>query len=376
MEVLCGIDVLEAEGFRTIRGQRIGLVTNHTGLTRDLRSTIDVLHNTPDVQLKALFSPEHGIRGDRDEKVPDSTDTRTGLPIYSLYGSTLSPSVAVLRTLDALLFDIQDIGCRFYTYISTLGLCLEACAKAGIHFVVLDRPNPIGGRIMEGPVADADSLSFVAWHTLPIRHGMTVGELARLFNVERQINAGLIVVPCRGWKREYYYEATGLSWTNPSPNMRCLNQATLYPGIGLLETTNVSVGRGTDTPFEQFGAPWLDARRLAAELNRAGLPGVAFVPNRFKPASSVFQGELCQGINVIITNRSQFRPVRVGIEIAVALRRIHGETWNIDRYPRLLVHRHTLEALKSGARGADIERLWTSDLRSFHTRRAPFLLYS
>jgi len=335
-----------------------------------------VLHEAPDVRLEALFGPEHGIRGDRDEKVPDDTDPRTGLPVYSLYGKSLSPDVQVLERLDALVFDIQDIGCRYYTYISTLGLCMEACAKAGIHFVVLDRPNPIGGTLVEGPVADADSLSFTAWHPLPIRHGLTVGELARLFNVERNIGAGLIVVPCRGWRRGDYFEATGLTWINPSPNMRCLNQATLYPGIGLLETTNLSVGRGTDTPFEHFGAPWLDAPRLAAELNARKLPGVAFVPNRFKPTYSVFQGMLCNGVNVIITNRAQFRPVRVGMEIAAALYRLHKDVWQVERYARLLVHRKTLDALKSGADPAEIERSWAPDIRAFQRRRAPFMLYS
>ncbi len=376
MATLCGVDVLIEDGFRPIRGQRVGLVTNHTGLTANLRSTIDVLHQSPDIKLVALFSPEHGLRGDRDEKVSDATDEATGLPIYSLYGKTLSPDVDILKTLDALIYDIQDVGCRFYTYISTLGLCMEACAKAGIHYVVLDRPNPIGGTLVEGPVADADSLSFTAWHTLPVRHGMTVGELARLFNVERKIGAGLIVVPCRGWRRNDYYDATGLTWTNPSPNMRCLNQATLYPGIGLLETTNLSVGRGTDTPFEHFGAPWLDARGLASALNARNVPGVRFVPIRFKPASSVFQGVQCNGVNVIITNRGRFRPVRVGLEIAAALYRLHKETWAVDRYARLLVHRTTLEALKNGAEPAELERSWAGDLRQFHRRREPYLLYA
>lgn len=376
MNVQCGIDVLESEGFRPLAGKRVGLVTNHTGLTRDLRSTIDVLHTARDVHLTALFSPEHGLRGDRDEKVSDDVDTQTGLPVYSLYGRTFSPSVDVLKTLDALVFDIQDIGCRFYTYISTLGLCMEACAKAGIEYVVLDRPNPIGGKLVEGPVADADSLSFTAWHPIPIRHGLTVGELARLFNSERKLGAWLTVVPSGGWKREDYYDATGLTWTNPSPNMRCLNQATLYPGVGLLETTNLSVGRGTDTPFEHFGAPWLDARRLATELNGRKLPGVAFVPNRFKPSSSVFQGQVCHGINVIMTNRAWFRPVRVGLEIAAAILRIHGDTWLVDRYSRLLVHRRTLEALKSGSDPAELEHLWAADLRSFQRRRAQHLLYA
>lgn len=376
MGVLCGVDALIEEDFRPIRGQKVGLVTNHTGLTRDLRSTIDVLHRSSAVDLRMLFGPEHGIRGDRDEKVSDAVDPDTGLPIYSLYGRSLSPDVELLKSLDALVFDIQDIGCRFYTYISTMGLCMEACARAGIHFVVLDRPNPIGGVLTEGPIADADSLSFTAWHTIPVRHGMTVGELARLFNAERGIHAGLLAVPCKGWKRADYLDATGLVWTNPSPNMRCLNQATLYPGMGLLETTNLSVGRGTDTPFEQFGAPWLDAPKLVEELRRRRLPGVAFVPNRFRPNASVYQGSLCNGVNVIITDRSRFRPVRVGIEIAAALRRLHGDTWSFERYNRLLVHGQTMEALRSGLDPAEVERSWQAGLRSFQHRRKQFLLYA
>ena len=375
MSVLTGLDVLVRDRFASLQGQRIGLVTNHTGLTADLRSAIDVLHGAPDVRLTALFGPEHGIRGDRDEKVADAVDTATGIPVYSLYGQTFKPRAEVLKDLDALVFDIQDIGCRFYTYISTMGHCLEACAEAGIHMVVLDRPNPIGGVRVEGPVADADTLSFIAWHTIPVQHGMTVGELARMFNDERSIGAGLIVVPCEGWRRAYWYDATGLTWTNPSPNMRCLNQATLYPGIGLLETTNLSVGRGTDTPFEQFGAPWLDARGLAGVLNERKLPGVRFVPIRFTPKASVYQGVECHGVNVVITNRAAFRSVRTGVEVARALLDLHAQQWQVDRYARLLVHRETLDALKSGEDAARLERRWAPGLRRFHARRARYLLY-
>lgn len=376
MSVLTGLDVLVRDHFEPLRGQRVGLVTNHTGLTADLSSAIDVLHSAPDVHLKALFGPEHGLRGDRDEKVADAVDQATGLPVYSLYGQSYKPPAAVLKDLDALVFDIQDIGCRFYTYISTLGHCLEACAQAGIHFVVLDRPNPIGGVRVEGPIADADSLSFIAWHTLPVQHGMTVGELARMFNDERSIGAGLIVIPCEGWRRSDWFDATGLVWTNPSPNMRCLNQATLYPGIGLLETTNLSVGRGTDTPFEHFGAPWLDARRLAAALNERNLPGVRFVPIRFTPRGSVFQGSECNGVNVVITNRSAFRSVRTGLEAARAILDLHPQQWHVDRYARLLVNRESLDALKAGERVAQIERRWAAGLRRFGARRARYLLYT
>jgi uncharacterized protein YbbC (DUF1343 family) len=375
MSVLTGIDVLERDGFAPLQGQRVGLVTNHTGLTQDLRSTIDALHRAPGVKLTALFGPEHGIRGDRDEKVTDAVDEATGLPVYSLYGQSFKPRAETLRGLDALVFDIQDIGCRFYTYISTMGHCMEACAEAGIHFVVLDRPNPITGIRVEGPVADADSLSFTAWHPIPVQHGMTVGELARMFNEERHMGAGLIVVPCDGWKRGDWWDATGLMWTNPSPNMRCLNQATLYPGIGLLETTNLSVGRGTDTPFEHFGAPWMDGRRLAERLNEARLPGVRFVPVRFTPRASVFQGVQCQGVNVIITNRAAFRPVRTGLAVACALMDCHPKDWAVERYARLLVSRTTLDGLKDGKTPNELEQSWAEGLRQFVGRRSKYLLY-
>ncbi|HAF16669.1 MAG TPA: hypothetical protein DHU55_17450, partial [Blastocatellia bacterium] len=255
-KVLTGIDVLERDGFTQLAGMRVGLVTNQTGRDREGRSTIDILHRAPNVKLVALFSPEHGIRGAADEKVLDSKDEQTGLPIYSLYGETRRPKPEHLKDLDALVFDIQDIGTRFYTYISTLGYVMEEAAKAKRPVFVLDRPNPIGGVEVEGPLADADRLSFTAYHTIPVRHGMTIGELAELFNQERKIDGDLRVIKMDGWSRSMWLDETNLAWVNPSPNMRSLTEATLYPGIGLLETTNVSVGRGTDTPFEVVGAPW------------------------------------------------------------------------------------------------------------------------
>ncbi|MGH9958211.1 MAG: exo-beta-N-acetylmuramidase NamZ domain-containing protein, partial [Pyrinomonadaceae bacterium] len=332
--VLNGIDVLERDGFKQLAGLKIGLITNHTGRNRQGRSTIDVFHKANNVRLVALFSPEHGIRGLADEKVSDSRDEQTGLPIYSLYGETRRPKPEHLKELDALVFDIQDIGTRFYTYISTLGYAMEEASKARLPVFVLDRPNPIGGLVVEGPIADADKLSFTAYHTIPVRHGMTIGELANYFNQQREIGCDLRVIKMEGWRRPMWFDATNQTWINPSPNMRSLTEATLYPGIGLLETTNVSVGRGTDTPFEIVGAPWIDGARLALLLNRRALPGVRFVPVRFKPNASVFKGEECGGINIIITNRTTFRPVDTGIEIAAALRRLYPEQWKVDSYLR------------------------------------------
>lgn len=374
-KVLTGIDVLARDGFKQLAGLRVGLVTNHTGRDSAGRTTIDVLHKAPGVKLVALFSPEHGIRGLADEKISDSRDEQTGLPVYSLYGETRRPKPEQLKDLDALVFDIQDIGARFYTYISTVGLVMEEAAKARLPVFVLDRPNPIGGVEIEGPMADADKLSFVAHHPIPVRHGMTIGELAQLFNAERQIGCDLRVVKMDGWQRPMWLDETNLTWVNPSPNMRSLTEATLYPGIGLLETTNVSVGRGTDTPFEVIGAPWIDGRQLAAYLNGRRIPGVRFVPIRFTPRGSVFKDEECGGVNIIITERARFRPVTNGLEIAVALRKLYLAEWKVDAYLRLLVNADTLEKLKSGNSAEQITRSWAAKLDEFRKTRARFLIY-
>jgi uncharacterized protein YbbC (DUF1343 family)/CubicO group peptidase (beta-lactamase class C family) len=374
-DVLTGIDVLERDGFKPLVNMRVGLVTNHTGRDRRGRQTIDILREAPGVRLVALFSPEHGIRGALDEKVPDSRDEKTGLPIYSLYGQSRRPKPEQLKDLDALVFDIQDIGARFYTYISTLGAVMEEAAKAKLPVFVLDRPNPIGGIEVEGPIADQDKLSFTAYHTIPVRHGLTIGELAQLFNEQRRIGCDLRVIKMEGWRRAMWFDATNLTWVNPSPNMRSLTEATLYPGIGLLETTNLSVGRGTDTPFEVIGAPWLDGARVGAYLNERRLPGVRFVPIRFTPQASVFKGEECGGVNIIITDRAQFRPVWTGIEIAAALRRLYPTEWKIDDYARLLANSETLERLKRGDPPGEIIRSWAQGLDEFRRARARFLLY-
>jgi uncharacterized protein YbbC (DUF1343 family)/CubicO group peptidase (beta-lactamase class C family) len=374
-QVLTGIDVLARDGFKQLAGMRVGLVTNQTGRDRAGRSTIDVLYKAPKVNLVALFSPEHGIRGLTDEKVSDSKDEQTGLPIYSLYGDTRRPKPEQLQNLEAVVFDIQDIGTRFYTYISTLGYLMEEAAKARRPVFVLDRPNPIGGLDVEGPIADADKLSFTAYQAIPVRHGMTIGELAQLFNQERKLGCDLRVIKMEGWRRAMWLDETNLLWVNPSPNMRSLTEATLYPGIGLLETTNVSVGRGTDTPFEVVGAPWIDGQQLASYLNNQRIAGVRFVPLRFTPAGSVFKGEECGGINIIVTDRNRFRPVFNGLEIALALRKLYPAQWKVDSYLRLLVNADTLERLKRGESAGDIARSWLDRLEEFRKVRARALLY-
>ena len=374
-QVLTGIDVLERDNFKQLAGLRIGLVTNHTGRDRSGRQTIDVLSKAPNVKLVALFSPEHGIRGLADEKVSDTKDEQTGLPIYSLYGESRRPKPEQLKDIDALVYDIQDVGTRFYTYITTLGYLMEEAAKAKLPVLVLDRPNPIGGVDVEGPLADADKLSFTAYHSIPVRHGLTVGELAQLYNAERKIGCDLRVVKLENWQRAMWFDSTGLVWVNPSPNMRSLTEAALYPGVGLLETTNVSVGRGTDAPFELIGAPWLNGQELASYLNGRKIPGVRFVPVRFTPQSSVFKNEGCGGVNIVITDRARFQSVPTGVEIAVALHQLFPTEWKIDSYSRLLVNSAALERLKSGDSPEEIARSWATSLENFRRARAKYLLY-
>ncbi|MFM7818434.1 MAG: exo-beta-N-acetylmuramidase NamZ domain-containing protein, partial [Verrucomicrobiota bacterium] len=367
-EVLNGIDVLVRDNFRPLQGLRVGLVTNQTGRDRQRRPTIDLLRAATNLQLVTLFSPEHGIRGALDqEKIGDTTDPVSGLPVYSLYGERRAPSPEQLAPLDAVVFDIQDIGCRFYTYISTLGNCLEATARAGKRLIVLDRINPITGRV-EGPISSGER-SFVAWHEIPLRHGMTVGELARLFNAERKLNARLEVIRVEGWTPSQWMDQTGLPWVNPSPNMRSLTEATLYPGVGLLEFCAVSVGRGTGTPFEVLGAPYIDDLTLAAELNRAGLPGVRFLPIRFTPTGSVFAGKDCGGVQILLTDRSQFRAADLGVLLATTLQRRYPDQLQLDRMSRLLMSPTVLEAIKAGSTLGEIRALWNATVTQFESRR-------
>jgi uncharacterized protein YbbC (DUF1343 family) len=373
---LTGVDALQRDRFAALRGQRVGLVTNHTGLNREGQATADLLHGTPGVQLLALFGPEHGIRGALDARVPDSRDEATGLPVYSLYGERTRPAAAQLAGLDTLIYDIQDIGVRFYTYISTLGLCMEAAAQHGLRFVVLDRPNPLGGVDVEGPFADRDRFSFTAYHDIPIRHGLTVGELAQLFHAEKKLALDLQVIRAEAWQRADLWDATGLTWVNPSPNMRSLTEALLYPGIGLLETTNVSVGRGTDTPFEVIGAPWLDGRKLAAALNARDLPGVRFIPVRFTPQSSIHAGHACGGVNIVIVTRHRFVPVYTGMAVAETLSRLYPQAWEAAQFDRLLVNKAAFDAFRAGATAEVLTRSWKKEIQAFRERRRPYLLYA
>ena len=374
---LNGIDVLVAADFAPLAGKRIGLITNHTGIDRHRQTTIDLLAGAENVELVALFSPEHGIRGTFDTaNIDDEVDQRTGLPIHSLYKSdNKKPSAAQLSGLDALVFDIQDIGCRFYTYIATMGNALEAAAEHDVAFVVLDRVNPIGGHRVEGPVRDGER-KFTAWHKIPVRHGMTVGELAKMFVAENSIDVDLTVVPVKGWHRDRYFDSTGLPWVNPSPNMRSLTEALLYPGIGLLEFTNISVGRGTDTPFEVIGAPWIDDAELAGELSALNLPGIRFTPIRYTPGASVHADQECGGVRFTITDRERCRPVDVGFAIAATLHRLYPEHYNLaEKFNVLLQHPASLKAVEKGDSFEAIEQLWHDEQAKFIKRRQAFLLY-
>jgi uncharacterized protein YbbC (DUF1343 family) len=377
--VLAGVDALVSDSFRPLAGKRVGLLTNVTGRARDGRSTAAVLSSAEarkaGVALVRLFSPEHGLATNADEAVPDSADPETGLPVVSLYGERRRPRPEDLRDLDAVVFDVQDVGTRFYTYLATLGYLLEEAAKARVAVVVLDRPDPIGGRAVEGPVADVDALSFTAFHPIPVRTGMTIGELARLFVGERRIGVDLTVVPMRGWSRDLWFDETGLEWVNPSPNMRSLGAATLYPGIGLLETTNLSVGRGTDTPFEVVGAPWLDGARLARVLASRQIAGAAFTPIRFTPAASTYAGESCGGVRITVLDREALSPVRLGIEIAVALRDLHPADWESAKFDGLLADRAAFALFREGATPGRIEASWREGLAAFERIRAGYRIY-
>jgi uncharacterized protein YbbC (DUF1343 family) len=377
--VAAGIDVLAEERFRAIAGKRVALLTNATGRARDGRSSIEVLASpeakAAGVSLVRIFSPEHGIATDADEKVSDQVEPRTGVPIRSLYGETRRPSEQDLAGLDAVLVDLQDVGTRFYTYIATAGYLLEAAAKAHLPFFVLDRPDPIGGVEVEGAPADADRLSFTAYAPIPVRIGMTLGELMALVDGEKGLGADLHVVRMRGWSRELWYDETGLEWVNPSPNMRSLAAAALYPGVGLLETTNVSVGRGTDTPFEVLGAPWIDGSRLAQLLSARAVPGVRFSPLHFTPKTSVFAGERCGGVRIDVVERSALRPVALGMEIAVALRDLYPMAWDRRRFIDLVANADVVRRLETGQSAPAIVASWQGQLQAFLSKRAKYLLY-
>ncbi|HEV2298677.1 MAG TPA: exo-beta-N-acetylmuramidase NamZ domain-containing protein [Candidatus Acidoferrales bacterium] len=374
-ETLAGIDVLEQENFAPLEGKRVGLITNQTGMDRGGRRTIDVLAHAPGVKLAAIFSPEHGIFGKEDANVASSTDASTGLPLYSLFGETRRPTDQMLQGLDALVFDIQDAGVRFYTFITTMGYAMEAAAQHHIGFYVLDRPDPLNGITIEGPMLDRDKLNFVGYFPMPVRYAMTLGELAQMFNAENKIGADLHVIAMKNWHREDPFEETGLAWIPPSPNLRSLNTALLYPGIEILQAGGVSVGRGTDTPFELFGTPWIHGVELARELNRQFVPGARFVPTRFTPDSGLYKGEPCEGISLVITDRASLNSMLMGLEIAATLQKLYPDHFALDKIIELVGNADTMAKLKSGESPFRIVWDWQADVDTFRAMRAKYLIY-
>ena len=376
-QVLTGLDMLVRDGFTPFVGKRIGLITNHTGIDRLGRKNVDLFAQAEGVNLSAIFSPEHGIDGILDQpEIPDNERTDS-TPIYSLYQpGRRRPTADMLKDIDVLVFDIQDIGARFYTYITTMAYAMEAAAENDVAFYVLDRPNPITGAVVEGPVLDEELRSFIGYFPMPIRHGMTVGELAHMFNAERGIGADLRVIRMEHWRREQWFDETGLPWVNPSPNIRTLGQALLYPGVAMLEgLRNYSVGRGTDTPFEFFGADWIDGKRVAEHLNGKHLPGVRFYAVRRSPRSSRFSGVPISGVQITITDRDAIRSTRVGLEIATTLNRLHPGRMRLGQTEKLIGDRSTRDAIEKNLPSKAIYEAWRLEIKPYLRVRQRYLLY-
>ncbi|MBF0606875.1 MAG: exo-beta-N-acetylmuramidase NamZ domain-containing protein [Candidatus Magnetobacterium sp. LHC-1] len=374
-KVKTGLDVLVAEGFASLSGLKVGLITNHSGIDSQGRRNVDLFHKGRNVKLKAIFSPEHGFSGEYDEiiKTDVITDPGTAVPIYNLYGKTYRPTPAMLAGLDALVFDIQDAGVRFYTYITTMAYAMEAAAAQGIAFYVLDRPNPITAMSLEGPIVQSNLRSFTNYFPMPIRHAMTIGELARMFNEQYKIGVKLHVIKMQGYERTDWYDETGLKWVNPSPNIRTLTQATLYPGVALIEGANISVGRGTDMPFEVLGAPWIDAIRLASYLNGRRIEGVRFLPVDFKPKGEIYANEVCHGVQIVLVDRKELDSAVLGVEIASALYNLFpGFQLNSTKG---LIGESTVEAIKQRTDPQFIPLQWQEQLQQFRQLRAKYLLY-
>ena len=372
-----GIDVLEAQNFAPLRGKRVGLITNQTGVDSQGRRTIDVLAHADGVKLVALFSPEHGIAGQLDTaNVPNATDASTGLKIYSLYGDSRRPTDQMLQGLDALVFDIQGAGVRFYTFITTMGYCMEAAAKHKIPFFVLDRPDPLGGEKIQGPMLDPSRISFVGYFRLPVIYGMTLGELARMFNGENKMGLDLHVIAMKNWRRSQAFDQTGLTWIPPSPNLRTLNEVFLYPGVEILQPAGISVGRGTDAPFEQLGAPWIHSDVLLNSLNAKQIPGVRFTAASFTPRDGLYKGEACAGVKLEITDGAAFDSIRSGMEIADSLHRLYPERFQVTKLMDLLASQTTVDALIRYQSPAAIIASWADDLAQFRALRAKYLLYN
>jgi uncharacterized protein YbbC (DUF1343 family) len=380
--VRTGLEVLVRDGFRPLQGKRVGIVTNHSAIDRDRTSIVDILVAGRGFSVTALFSPEHGIRGTQDAQVAGGKDEKTGLPIHSLYGKTKKPTAEMLKGVDLLVFDIQDIGARYYTYCTTLALVMEAAKEHGKELLVLDRPNAIGGDAVEGPILEEGLRgSFIGYFGIPTRHGMTLGELARLYNDEFKIGCRLEVVKMEGWSRSMYFDETGLPWVNPSPNMRSLPAAIAYPGLGALEGTTLSVGRGTEKPFVCYGAPWIDGPKLCADLNARKLAGVRWKPVTFTPAKQPgmptypHTDKECGGFEIDISDRAAFRPVAASLHVMDALYRLYPKEFSFGRACGMIGRRSIEDDLKAGKPPSDIEKAWQAELDAFKAASKKYLLY-
>lgn len=375
-KVLTGLDILVRNGFAELGGKRVGVITNHTGVDNRGRSIIQLIDQTSDIKLAAVFSPEHGLKGIIDDKYEEQNSPLDSLPVYSLYGKTRKPLPEWLKGIDVLVFDIQDIGTRFYTYISTMALAMQAAAENDIEFMVLDRPNVIGGLKVEGPVLEENLCgNFIAYYPIALRHGMTVAELARLFNAEYGIGCKLEVIKMEGWHRGMYWNDTGLTWINPSPNMRSLAAAILYPGLGISEATNLSVGRGTDIPFEIYGAPYIDSKQLTSQLNSLGLAGITFRDTTFTPVSNKFKNENCHGVRAIVTDRDRLDSVAAGLHLLAALKVLYPDTYDISGIDRWVGRKDVKQRIAAGQSVEGIVESWQDDLDNFKTTRERYLLY-
>nr|WP_156185574.1 DUF1343 domain-containing protein [Bacillus sp. FJAT-27916] len=385
-ELKLGVDVVLSSENDVLKGKRVGLITNPTGVDKDLNSIVDRFYQDKDINLTALYGPEHGVRGDAQagSYVDFYIDETTGLPVYSLYGKTRKPTLEMLEDVDVLVFDIQDVGTRFYTYIYTMALAMEAAKEKGIPFVVLDRPNPLGGLKVEGPVLEApEYASFIGQYEIPLRHGMTVGELAKLFNKEFRIGADLKVVKMKNWKRQMNYEDTGLEWVLPSPNMPTLDTAYVYPGTGLIEGTNLSEGRGTTKPFELLGAPFINSTELARELNKLKLKGVEFRAASFTPTFSKHSGVLTHGVQVHITDYDDFVPLETGLHIVKTVHDLYPEEFEfraedskgISFFDLLIGNGWVRDDIEAGKSVKQIKQKWERDLKGFLKVRSKYLLY-
>lgn len=373
--VQTGIDILESQYFAPLQGMTVGLVTNQSGRDLNGQRTIDVLDHAPGVKLAAIFTPEHGLYGLSEGSVNSGRDPKTGLPVYSLYGVNRRPTHAMMQGINALVYDIQGAGVRYYTFISTMGYALETAAQYHIPIFVLDHPDPINGAVVQGPLLDRNLLSFVGYFPMPVRIGMTMGELAEMFNHENHINADLRVIKMTGWERTDWFDETGLTWVNPSPNLRNLNEEVIYPGLGQIEYANISVGRGTDTPFEVLGAPWINAKQLATYLNARRIQGVRFIPLDFTPESSKFAHQVCHGVSIVLLSRQALDSPELGVELASALYTLYPKQFQIDKTLPLVGSHEVIGAIKAGKDPREIELHWQDQLQRFRQMRRKYLLY-